>query len=141
MCKGRSCSFFNILRNKHKTLIYKEEGEKEEKAEEEEAGDDEEEEEENEEEEEEKEEEEEEKRKEKENKSNRTTMRPLGIYRIGIYIYILDVIHILMNSGDLGVFFQNAKFCPILVIYNLPDDQHIQFCMNRKFDAILQPVI
>ena len=38
-------------------------------------------------------------------------------------------------------FFQNAKFCPILVIYNLPDDQHVQFCMNSKFDAILQPVL
>ena len=38
-------------------------------------------------------------------------------------------------------FFQNAKFCPILVIYNLPDNQHVQFCMNSKFDAILQPVI
>ena len=38
-------------------------------------------------------------------------------------------------------FFQNAKFCPFFVIYNSPDDQHIQFCMNSKFDAILQPVI
>ena len=38
-------------------------------------------------------------------------------------------------------FFQNAKFCPILVIYDLPDDQHVQFCMNSKFDAILQPVL
>ena len=38
-------------------------------------------------------------------------------------------------------FFQNAKFCPILVIYNLPNDQQAQFCMNSKFDAILQPVI
>ena len=38
-------------------------------------------------------------------------------------------------------FFQNAKFCPILVIYNSPDDQHVQFCMNSKFDAILQPVL
>ena len=38
-------------------------------------------------------------------------------------------------------FFQNAKFCPILVIYDLPDDQHVQFCMNSKFDAILQHVL
>ena len=38
-------------------------------------------------------------------------------------------------------FFQNAKFCPILVIYDLSDDQHVQFCMNSKFDAILQPVL
>ena len=34
-------------------------------------------------------------------------------------------------------FFQNAKFYPILVIF----DQHVQFCMNSKFDAILQPVL
>ena len=38
-------------------------------------------------------------------------------------------------------FFQNGKFCPILIIYDLPDNQHVQFCMNSKFDAILQPVI
>ena len=38
-------------------------------------------------------------------------------------------------------FFQNAKFCPIFVIHNLPDDQHVQFCMNSKFDATLQPVL
>ena len=38
-------------------------------------------------------------------------------------------------------FFQNAKFCPILVIYDLPDDQHVQFCVNSKFDAILQPAV
>ena len=38
-------------------------------------------------------------------------------------------------------FFQNAKFCPILVIYNLPNEQHVQFCMNSQFDAILQPVL
>ena len=38
-------------------------------------------------------------------------------------------------------FFQNAKFCPILVIYDLPDDQNVQFCINSKFDAILQPVL
>ena len=29
-------------------------------------------------------------------------------------------------------FFQNAKFCPILVIYNLPDGQCLQICMNKK---------
>ena len=38
-------------------------------------------------------------------------------------------------------FFQNAKFFPILNIYNSPDDQCIQICMNSKFDAILQPVL
>ena len=38
-------------------------------------------------------------------------------------------------------FFQNANICPILVIYNSLNDQHIQFCMNSKFDAILQPVL
>ena len=38
------------------------------------------------------------------NKSNRTTMRPLGIYFIGISIYILNMIHFLMISGDFGVF-------------------------------------
>ena len=36
-------------------------------------------------------------------------MRPLGIYLIGISIYILDVIPFLMISGDLGAFFQNAN--------------------------------
>ena len=38
-------------------------------------------------------------------------------------------------------FFQNAKFFPIFNIYNSPDDQCVQICMNSKFDAILQPVI
>ena len=49
-------------------------------------------------------------------KSNRTMMRPLGIYLIGIYIYnlyvytyMLDVIHFLMILGDFGVFFLNAN--------------------------------
>ena len=32
--------------------------------------------------------------------SNRTTMRPLGIYFIGIHIYILGVIHFLMILDD-----------------------------------------
>ena len=40
------------------------------------------------------------------NKSNRTTMRPLGIYLIGIFMYILDVINFLMISGDFSVFFK-----------------------------------
>ena len=31
-------------------------------------------------------------------------MRPLGIHFIGIYIYILDVIHFLMISGDIRDF-------------------------------------
>ena len=31
-------------------------------------------------------------------------MRPLGVYLIGIYIYILDVIHFLMISGNFGLF-------------------------------------
>ena len=35
-------------------------------------------------------------------------------------------------------FFQNAKFFLILNIYNSPDDQWVQICMNSKFDAILQ---
>ena len=39
------------------------------------------------------------------NKSNRTTMRPLGIYLIGISIYVLNMIHFLMISGDFGGFF------------------------------------
>ena len=38
-------------------------------------------------------------------------------------------------------FFQNAKFFPILNIYNSPDDLCIQICMNSKFDAIPQPVV
>ena len=38
------------------------------------------------------------------NKSNRTTMRPLGIYLIGISIYILNMIHFLMILVDFGVF-------------------------------------
>ena len=42
------------------------------------------------------------------NKSNRTTMRPLGIYLIGISIYILNMIHSLMISGDFGGFFLDA---------------------------------
>ena len=37
-------------------------------------------------------------------KSNRTTMRPLGIYLIGISIYMLDVIQFLMILGDFGGF-------------------------------------
>ena len=43
----------------------------------------------------------------KKNKSNRTTMRPLGIYLIGISIYnlyILKMIHFLMILVDFGVF-------------------------------------
>ena len=43
--------------------------------------------------------------KEKWNKSNRTTMRPLGIYLIGISIFNLNMIHFLMISGDFGGFF------------------------------------
>ena len=39
------------------------------------------------------------------NKSNRTTMRPLGIYLIGISIYILNIIHFLMILGNFGGFF------------------------------------
>ena len=38
------------------------------------------------------------------NKSNRTTMRPLGIYLIGISIHNLNMIHFLMISGDFSVF-------------------------------------
>ena len=38
------------------------------------------------------------------NKSNRTTMRPLGIYLIGISMYILNMIHFLMILADFGVF-------------------------------------
>ena len=49
-----------------------------------------------------------------------------------------DSLEMIKEASD---FFQNAKFCPILVIYNLPDDQHVQICMNSKFDAILQPVL
>ena len=44
-----------------------------------------------------------------ENKSNRTTMRPLGIYLIRISIYIMNMIHFLMISGDFSAFFQNAN--------------------------------
>ena len=40
------------------------------------------------------------------NKSNRTTMRPLGTYFIGISIYIVNMIHFLMISGDFGGFFK-----------------------------------
>ena len=39
-----------------------------------------------------------------ENKSNRTTMRPLCIYLIGISIYVLNMIHFLMILADFGVF-------------------------------------
>ena len=38
------------------------------------------------------------------NKSNRTTMRPLGVYLIEICMYILDVIQFLMILGDFGGF-------------------------------------
>ena len=38
------------------------------------------------------------------NKSNRKTMRPLGIYRIGISMYILNMIHFLMILADFVVF-------------------------------------
>ena len=38
-------------------------------------------------------------------------------------------------------FFQNAKFFLILNIYNSPDDQCVQICMNSKFLSVLQPVI
>ena len=38
------------------------------------------------------------------NKSNRTMMRPLGIYLIGISIYVLNMIHFMMISGDFCVF-------------------------------------
>ena len=40
------------------------------------------------------------------NKSNRTMMRPLGVYLIGICKYILVVINFLMISGDFGGFFK-----------------------------------
>ena len=33
-------------------------------------------------------------------------MRPLGIYNIGISLYILNMIHFLMISGDFGGFFK-----------------------------------
>ena len=36
-------------------------------------------------------------------------MRPLGIYLIGISIYILNMIHSLMISGDFGGFFLDAN--------------------------------
>ena len=38
------------------------------------------------------------------NKSNRTTMRPLGIYLIAISIYILNMIHFMMILVNFGVF-------------------------------------
>ena len=38
------------------------------------------------------------------NKSNRTTMQPLGIYLIGISMYILNMIHFLMILANFGVF-------------------------------------
>ena len=41
---------------------------------------------------------------EAENKSNRTTMRPLGIYLIGVSMYILNMIHFLMILANFGVF-------------------------------------
>ena len=37
-------------------------------------------------------------------KSIRTTMRPLGIYLIGISMYILNMIHFMTILGDFGVF-------------------------------------
>ena len=43
------------------------------------------------------------------NKSNRTTMRPLGVYLIGISVYILNMIHFLMIPGVFGVFFLVAN--------------------------------
>ena len=46
-----------------------------------------------------------------------------------------DALEMIKEESD---FLQNAKLCPILVIYNPPYDQHVQFCMNSKFDAILQ---
>ena len=38
------------------------------------------------------------------NKSNRITMRPLGIYLIGIFIYILNMIHFMMILVNFGGF-------------------------------------
>ena len=43
------------------------------------------------------------------NKSNRTMMRPLGIYLIGISMYILNMIHFLMILADFAVFFLNGN--------------------------------
>ena len=40
-----------------------------------------------------------------------------------------DASFIISDESD---FFQNAKFCPILDIYNLPDDKCFQICMNKK---------
>ena len=47
----------------------------------------------------------------KRNKSNRTTMRPLGIYPIGISMrmYILNMLHFLMILDDFGVFTINER--------------------------------
>ena len=36
-------------------------------------------------------------------------MRPLGVYLIGISIYILNLIHFLMISGDFGGYFLDAN--------------------------------
>ena len=36
-------------------------------------------------------------------------MRPLGVYFIGIPIYILNLIHFLMISGDFGGYFLDAN--------------------------------
>ena len=36
-------------------------------------------------------------------------MRPLGIYLIGISMYILNMIHFLIISGDFGGFFLDAN--------------------------------
>ena len=38
------------------------------------------------------------------NKSNRTTMRPLGVNLIGISIYVLNMIHFMMILVNFGVF-------------------------------------
>ena len=37
-------------------------------------------------------------------------MRPLGIYFIGISVYILNMIHFLIILGDFGGFFKDAFF-------------------------------
>ena len=52
----------------------------------------------------------------KRNKSNRTTMRPLGIYLIGISMYILNMIHFLMILVNFGVF-------SLMVIYRHTDQR------------------
>jgi len=36
-------------------------------------------------------------------------MRPLGVYLIGISVYILNLIHFLMISGDFGGYFLDAN--------------------------------